>query len=196
MKTRIKKPITKGVAKVPVIMQLEALECGAACLTMIMAYYGKWIPLEQVRSDCGVSRDGSRAKNILIAARTYGFDARGFRCEVEALKKEFSFPCIIHWDFNHFVVLNGFKGNYAYINDPGRGLIKVTMEDFDKSFTGISLKIVPDEGFEPSGKPKSIMEYVREHLVGAGEAVAFRPFWGIFLASSILSFPNSSSTGF
>jgi len=173
MKTRIKKPVEKGIAKVPVIMQLEALECGAACLSMVMAYYGKWIPLEQVRSDCGVSRDGSKAKNILIAARTYGFDAKGFRCEVEGLKQNFSYPCIIHWNFNHFVVLKGFKGNYAYINDPGRGLEKIPMDEFDRSFTGICLKIVPAEGFEPSGKPKSILEYVREHLVGAGEAMAF-----------------------
>lgn len=172
-KTVVKKPKTKGVAKVPVIMQLEALECGAACLTMVMAYYGKWVPLEQVRSDCGVSRDGSKAKNILIAARTYGFEAKGFRWDVESLRNSFSYPCIIHWNFNHFVVLNGFKGKYACINDPGRGLVKVTMDEFDKSYTGVALKIVPAEGFEPSGKPKSILEYVREHLAGAGEAVAF-----------------------
>lgn len=156
-KTVVKKPKTKGVAKVPVIMQLEALECGAACLTMVMAYYGKWVPLEQVRSDCGVSRDGSKAKNILIAARTYGFEAKGFRWDVESLRNSFSYPCIIHWNFNHFVVLNGFKGKYACINDPGRGLVKVTMDEFDKSYTGVALKIVPAEGFEPSGKPKILI---------------------------------------
>ncbi len=93
------------MAKVPVVMQMEALECGAACLTMVMAYYDKWVPLEQVREDCGVSRDGSKAGNIARAARTYGFTAKGYRFEPEQLKAMAVFPCIIHWEFNHFVVL-------------------------------------------------------------------------------------------
>ena len=125
--TTVKKPMTHGVAKVPVVMQMEALECGAAALAMVMAYYDKWVPLEQVRLDCGVSRDGSSAKNILIAARSYGFEAQGYRCEVESLREEVALPCIIHWNFNHFVVLDGFKGRYAYINDPARGEVKVPM---------------------------------------------------------------------
>ena len=145
-------PVIKGRVKVPVVMQLEALECGAASLTMIMAYYGKWVPLEQVRLDCGVSRDGSNAKNILAAARNYGFTAQGYRCEVDALRDEMQKPCIIHWNFNHFVVLNGFHGNYAYINDPARGEVKVPMEEFDKAFTGICLQIIPGEEFVPDGK--------------------------------------------
>lgn len=86
-----KAPITKGVAKVPVVMQMEALECGAASLAMILAYYGKWIPLEQVRLDCGVSRDGSNARNVLRAARSYGLAAKGYRYEPEDLKKVESF---------------------------------------------------------------------------------------------------------
>lgn len=172
-KSKIKQPLTKGVAKVPVIMQLEALECGAACLTMIMAYYGMWIPLEQVRVDCGVSRDGSKAKNILIAARNYGFEAGGFRCEIEAIRNQFTYPCIIHWEFNHFVVLNGFKGNYAYINDPARGEVKLSMEEFSRSFTGVCLRIVPGESYEPTGKPRTIIDYFKGRLDGAGEAVAF-----------------------
>ncbi len=104
----VKQPIKSGVAsgvrvaKVPVVMQMEALECGAASLTMILAYYGKWIPLEQVRADCGVSRDGSNAKNVLKAARNYGLTAKGYRYEPEDLKKNGTFPCIIHWNFNHF----------------------------------------------------------------------------------------------
>ena len=170
---KIKQPITSGVAKVPVVMQLEALECGAASLTMLMAYYGKWVPLEQVRYDCGVSRDGSKAKNILVAARSYGFTAKGYRCELSAIKNDMEYPCIIHWNFCHFVVLDGFKGNYAYINDPARGEIKVTMEEFDKSFTGIALSIVPGEDFEPSGKRKSTFEFAIKRLSGMGAAVAF-----------------------
>ncbi len=181
-KSKVKEPVKKGIARVPVIMQLEALECGAACLAMVMAYYGKWIPLEQVRKDCGVNRDGSKAKNVLIAARSYGFVAKGFRCEVEALKTNFSFPCIIHWNFNHFVVLDGFKGRYAYINDPGRGEVRVPMDEFDRSFTGICLLIQPGENFEPSGKRKSILEYLKGHLKGAGEAMAF------LIITSILSY--------
>ncbi len=172
-RNKIKSPVRKGTAKVPVIMQMEALECGAASLAMIMAYYGKWVPLEQVRVDCGVSRDGSNAKNCLIAARKYGFIAKGYRFEPESLKKEGSFPCIIHWNFNHFVVCDGFKGKYVHINDPARGFVKVTMEEFDNSFTGIVLQIEPGEGFEPSGKPRSTIDFARKRLEGASAAVAF-----------------------
>ncbi len=169
----IKQPVTNGKVKVPVVMQMEALECGAASLAMVMAYYDKWVPLEQVRLDCGVSRDGSNAKNILIAARSYGFEAQGLKCEVDALRTGVPFPCIIHWNFNHFVVLDGFKGNYAYLNDPARGEVKVTMEEFDRSFTGVCLQITPGESFEPGGKRKSTLEFARKRLAGAGAAVAF-----------------------
>lgn len=171
--TRIKKPVTKGAARVPVVMQMEALECGAASLTMVLAYYGKWIPLEKVRQDCGVSRDGSNARNLLMAARSYGLKAQGYRFEPEDLKTGGEFPCIIHWNFNHFVVLCGFKGGCAVINDPARGTVKVPMETFDEAFTGVCLMFEPDEGFEPGGKPKSVMAFARERLRGAGGAVTF-----------------------
>ena len=108
---KVKQPISSGVAKVPVIMQLEALECGAASLAMVLAYYKKWIPLEQVRYDCGVSRDGSNMKNIYLAAQNYGLNVHGYRMEVDALREEGTFPCIIHWEFNHFVV-QGQQGGY------------------------------------------------------------------------------------
>lgn len=121
MKNRQRHSVTRGCAKVPVIMQLEALECGAACLAMTAAYYGLWLPLEQVRSDCGVSRDGSSAKNIILAARNYGMTAGGYRYEPEELVREGRFPCIIHWNFNHFVVLDGFRKGKAVLNDPARG---------------------------------------------------------------------------
>ena len=172
-KNKIKAPVTKGVAKVPVVMQMEALECGAASLTMILAYYEKWIPLEQVRADCGVSRDGSNAKNVLKAARSYGLVAKGYRYEPDELKKNGKFPCIIHWNFNHFVVLDGFRGNKAFLNDPAKGSYSVPMETFDKSFTGICLMFEPSETFEPGGKPKSMMSFAKEKMRGAGVAVAF-----------------------
>ena len=170
---KLKQPVLKGVAKVPVVMQMEALECGAASLTMVLAYYEKWIPLEQVRADCGVSRDGSNAKNVLRAARSYGLIAKGYRFEPDALKENGKFPCIIHWNFNHFVVLDGFKGDKAVINDPARGRYAIPMADFDKAFTGICLMFEPGEDFEPGGKPKSVLAFARQRLQGAGEAVAF-----------------------
>ena len=170
---QIRKPVTRGRAHVPVVMQMEALECGAASLAMVMAYYDKWVPLEQVRLDCGVSRDGSNARNMLVAARSYGFEAQGFRCEISALRENMSFPCIIHWNFNHFVVLDGFQGNYAWINDPARGEVRVPMDDFDRAFTGICLQITPGEGFVPGGKKKSTLEFAKKRLHGAGAAVVF-----------------------
>ena len=173
VKKKQNRPITEGVAKVPVVMQLEALECGAASLTMILAYYGKWIPLEQVRADCGVSRDGSNAKNVLKAARSYGLQAKGYRYEPETLREKGTFPCIIHWNFNHFVVLCGFKGDKVVLNDPAKGNYTVSMETFDQSFTGICLMFEPTESFEPGGKPKSVLSFAKKRLVGAGAAIVF-----------------------
>ncbi len=170
---KVKPTRTKGVAKVPVVMQLEALECGAAALAMVMAYYGKWVPLEQVRIDCGVSRDGSKAKNIYLAAQHHGFDVTAYRYSVRSIRESGKFPCIIHWNMNHFVVLNGFKGKYAYLNDPARGTVKVTMDEFDASFTGVTLIPVPSKDFVPEGKPKSTIAFARKRLIGAGAAVAF-----------------------
>ena len=169
----IRPTLTKGVAKVPVIMQLEALECGAAALAMIMAYYGKWVPLEQVRLDCGVSRDGSKARNIYQAAEHYGFDVEAWHMDPESLKNKGRFPCILHWNMNHFVVLRGFRGKYAYLNDPARGEIKVTLEEFDRSFTGVVIIPVPSERFEPGGKRKSTIDFAKKRLTGARSALVF-----------------------
>ncbi|MBR1905531.1 MAG: NHLP family bacteriocin export ABC transporter peptidase/permease/ATPase subunit [Clostridiales bacterium] len=170
---KIKPTLTKGVAKVPVVMQLEALECGAASLAMVMAYYGKWVPLEQVRVDCGVSRDGSKAKNIYIAAQHYGFDMKAYSMGPEKLRESGQFPCIIHWNMNHFVVLNGFRGKNVYINDPARGTVKITWEEFDRSFTGVVLIPTPSESFEPGGKRRSTVDFAKKRLVGTGAAVVF-----------------------
>lgn len=179
MGKKIKQPVKKGIAKVPVVMQMEALECGAACLTMVLAYYGKWVPLEQIRSDCGVSRDGSKAKNVLKTARSYGLAAKGYRYETETLKKEGTFPCIIHWNFSHFVVLDGFRGNKAILNDPAKGRYSVPMETFDNSFSGICMMFEPTEEFEPGGKQKSVIEFAKKRLKGAGAQVAFTMLTGV-----------------
>ena len=172
-KKTIKPTLTKGVAKVPVVMQLEALECGAAALTMVMAYYGKWVPLEQVRVECGVSRDGSKAKNIYFAAEHYGFDVEAFRMTPKGIREKGKFPCIIHWNMDHFVVLDGFRGKHVYLNDPAQGEIRVTDEEFDKAFTGIVIVPTPSEAFEPGGKRRSTVDFARKRLIGAGAAVAF-----------------------
>ena len=169
----IRQPVSRGVARVPMAMQMEALECGAACLTMVLAYYEKWISLEQMRIDCGVCRDGSNAKNILKAARSYGLEAQGLRMEPDTLRRRGSFPCIIHWNFNHFVVLRGFRGNHAYLNDPARGSVKVSMEEFDRAFTGVCLSFAPAKDFAPSGSRKSILRFARKRMTGYGQAALF-----------------------
>ena len=147
-------------------MQMEASECGAACLAMILAYYGKWIPIEKIRTDCDVSRDGSTAKNILKAARSYGLAAKGYKLEPDALKEQGVFPCIIHWNLNHFVVLKGFKGDKVYLNDPAYGDYTVSAEVFDKSFTGICLMFDPSEVFVTDGSRKSLAAFTKKRLKG------------------------------
>ena len=161
------------VVKVPQVMQMEALECGAACLTMILAYYGKWVPLEQVRADCGVSRDGSKASNVLKAARSYGLTAKGMTYSANALRRKGSFPCILFWNFNHFVVLAGFKGKYAYLNDPARGQIKVPMKEFEDSFTGVALVFAKTDAFEEGGRKPDTIGFARKRLEGLGPAIGF-----------------------
>lgn len=187
-----KKPLTSGAAKVPVVMQMEALECGAACLDMILAYYGKWIALEQVRLDCGVSRDGSNAKNILKAARNYGMQAAGYRMDMESLRKECTFPCIVHWEYNHFIVLCGFKGQKAYINDPSRGSVSIPIKEFEKGFTGIALTFEPTENFEPGGKRKSVLEFAGRRLKDARAAVIFTVLITLFSYAFTIINPKMS----
>lgn len=174
MEKKIKKPKSgRGVANVPIIMQLEVLECGAASLAMVMAYYGKWVALEQLRVDCGVSRNGSNARNICRAAEKYGFKTKGFAYNIQKLKERGKFPAIIHWGGGHFVVLDGIRGNKAIINDPAKGLIKVDLKIFDQMFTGIYIEILPDETFEPGGKKKSIFVFAKKRLKGAVALITF-----------------------
>ena len=169
------------VVKMPMVMQMESVECGAASLTMILAHYGKWLPLEEVRAACGVSRNGSSAKDIVLAARNYGLEAEGYQVTTEAL--EGMQPAIIHWNFNHFVVFRGFHKGNACLNDPNAGPVEVPMDDFRKSFTGVALTFAPTEAFEPSGHRTRILSYVRKYLRGAGEA-----FWLTFVFALLAAF--------
>ena len=135
--------------RTPTVFQMEATECGAASLAMIFAYFGRRVPLEQMRIETGVSRDGCNAGNIMRAAKKYGLECHGYRREPEALR-ELRPPCIIHWNFNHFVVFEGFRGKYAYINDPAVGRRRLSEEDLDEGFTGVVLTFAPTDSFERS----------------------------------------------
>lgn len=170
------------VAKVPVIMQMEALECGAAALAMILAYHGKWVPLEKVRTDCGVSRDGSNLKDMVAAANFYGLKTDAYRCGMDDIKT-LPLPAIIHWNFNHFVVLTGFKKNKAVINDPARGNIEVSIDEFDRSFTGVIVCFEKREDFVPDGKQKSILNFAKKRLKGT-----LVPFIFVVLTGLLLTF--------
>lgn len=170
------------VKKVPVILQMETMECGAACLAMILAYYKKFIPLEELRKTCSVSRNGSSAKYIMNAARMYGLEARGFRMSVSALQKKGTFPAIVHWNLNHFVVLCGFKGDKAVINDPAEGMLQIGMEEFSASFTGIVMQFTPSEQFEPSGAPRSIRSYIGRCMQGKKKVFVMVWLTGLVMA--------------
>lgn len=172
----------KRAVKVPVIMQMEALECGAASLAMILAYYKKWIPLEQVREDCGVSRDGSNAANILKAAKKYGLKSKAWSYRAENLENRITFPAIIHWNFNHFVVLCGFSGKYALINDPARGTVKITKEEFRRSYTGICMEFKPDKDFVREGRRASITTFLRHRLKGTKRQLLFAMLTAVLIS--------------
>lgn len=168
---KVRKPVTDGVAKVPVIIQMETLECGAASLDMILAYYGRFVPLSQVRKDCGVSRDGSNAKNVILAGQSYGLKGKAFRYTAESLKTKVSYPCILFWDRNHFVVLDGYRKGSFYLNDPAQGYTVCSEADFIEHYSGICLTFEPTESFTPGGKPASILGFVQEQLKDARSAI-------------------------
>ena len=173
MGKKIPAPATKGVAKTPVIMQMEAMECGAACLAMVLAYYGKWIPLSRLRKFCGTSRDGVKLSTVAKTARSLGLNAQGYRYDTEDFFQKAAFPCIVHWHFTHFVVVCGHRGRSVYINDPACGSEKISMEEFDEGFTGICLQFSPGENFEPSGRQRSMASYLKENLKEAKPTVVF-----------------------
>ena len=154
-------------------MQMEALECGAACLAMILAYHGRWVPLEQVRTDCGVSRDGVRADNIFRAARAYGLSAESVEMSVTDLAECPPLPCIALWKQGSFVVVRGFRGNRVYLNDTARGQIRVSREEFDASYDGTILLFQTTDAFEPGGEKPNILRFALQRLSGFKSALVF-----------------------
>jgi len=178
------------VKRTPVILQMEAVECGAAALAILLAHYGAWVPLEELRIACGVSRDGSKASNILRAARRYGLTAKGYSVEPSALRK-MPMPCILHWNFNHFVVLEGIDGKRAYLNDPASGRYRVDMDELDRAFTGVVLAFERGEAFKRIGtKPQGTRILLRE-LRHSKTAVTL-----LVLLSVALVLPNVVAAGF
>lgn len=169
---------------------MEAVECGAAALAIVLANHGAWVPLEQLRIACGVSRDGSKASNIIKAARRFGLDAKGFRKEPSTLH-EVPMPCIIHWNFNHFVVLEGIQGERVYINDPAIGRRRIDMAELDLAFTGVVLTMERTEAFRKLGKkPQGLWLLLRE-LRGSKKAVGL-----LVVLSFALIVPSIVAAGF
>ena len=188
------RPLSNGVARVPVMVQREHLECGAVCLAMVAAYYKKWVPAEQVRIDCGVSRDGSTAGNIVKAAKSYGFEVKCFRRSDVSIRQKGVYPCIAHWNNDHFVVLKGFSEKYAYINDPAEGSVKLTLNEFAELFSGTVIMLEPGENFTAGGRKTSMHVLAGMFLSGSGgiiAAVAVATF-----AASLLTVSGPAASGF
>ena len=177
--------------KTPTVFQMEATECGAASLSMIFAYFGKHLPLEQMRIETGVSRDGCNAGNMMRAAKKYGLECHGYRKELNSLL-EIETPCIIHWNFNHFVVFEGIKNGHAYLNDPAVGRRKLTIEELDDGFTGVVLTFKTTDKFEKQKKQNNIFGFVNDRLHGQYNVLVKLFFIGLLLVFPGLILPVAS----
>ncbi|MBI9079687.1 MAG: NHLP family bacteriocin export ABC transporter peptidase/permease/ATPase subunit [Pseudodesulfovibrio sp.] len=175
----------KQRAKTPTVLQMEAVECGAASLGSILGYHGLHIPLSQLREECGVNRDGSRAANMLKSARQHGLEASGFRRDSTAIFEKTIFPAIIFWRNSHFLVVEGTDDEKVYLNDPASGHRRVTIEEFDRDYSGVALEFTPGPTFKKGGKPYSIFSGLKERLSGERDAM-----WLIIGLSLLLVLPS------
>jgi len=178
--------------KTPTVIQMEAVECGAAALAIILGYYGLRVPLEELRQQCGVSRDGSKASNVVKAARKYGMTAKGFQAPDMEKLLTYNFPMIIFWNFNHFLVLEGVGKDKVYLNDPAAGPRTVTHEEFDQSFTGVVLVFEPGPEFKKGGERKDFFGALLRRLEGSRSAVTFVLLTSLALMITGLVIPTFS----
>ncbi|MBF0423880.1 MAG: hypothetical protein HQL73_12915, partial [Magnetococcales bacterium] len=174
-----------GRARTPTILQMEAVECGAATLATVLAYYGRWVSLEELRQACGVTRDGSKASNILKAARSYGLSAKAFKKNDPKALISLPVPSIIHWNFNHFLVFEGILKGTVHLNDPASGPRTVSLEELGEGFTGVVLALEPGPEFQRLGRSPSLWRALAGHLQNSLEAVGF-----VMLASLLLVIPS------
>jgi len=163
---------------------MEVAECGAASLGIVLGYYARHVPLAELRKECGVSRDGSKASSVVNAARRYGLIAKGFKKEPAALK-DIRYPYIVFWNFNHFLVVEGCKRGQVFLNDPAAGPRSVTLEEFDESYTGVLLVMEPGPDFKKGGGRPTVTAGLRERLQGA-----FLPLIACALAALFLVAPG------
>ncbi|WP_347566291.1 NHLP family bacteriocin export ABC transporter peptidase/permease/ATPase subunit [Scytonema sp. UIC 10036] len=177
-----------GRVKTPTILQMEAVECGAAALGIILAYYRKIVPLAELRQSCGVSRDGSKASNMIKAARDYGMQAKGFKKQLAQLQKLHP-PYIVFWNFNHFLVVEGFKKDWVYLNDPATGPRRVSFNEFDEAYTGVVLVMEPGPEFQRGGRKPSLVGALIDRLQNSWGAILYCLLAGFFLVIPGLVLP-------
>ncbi len=174
--------------RTPHIPQLEAAECGAASLGIVLAHFGRWVPLEELREACGVSRDGANAAGIVRAGERYGLRVRGWRKNAESLD-DVDLPAILFWEFNHFLVLEGVSGGQYHLNDPANGRRSVSRSTFDEAFTGIVLTAERMPSFRAGGEPPSLVRALWPWLRETRGALASVTLAGLLLAVPALALP-------